>query len=106
MKRITVPKEVNSLSLLDAVSLYQNNFDWVIHPLKGPTGGGKQPIIKDWRSLDSAFLTSQLKTDYFGNSAPYNIGCVARPPQIITDLSNAQCVSIPLILLIRFYVID
>jgi len=88
MKRITIPKDVNSLSLLDAISLYQNNFNWVIHPLKGPTGGGKQPIIKDWRSLDSAFLTPQLKTDYFGNSAPCNIGCVAKPQQIIIDLDS------------------
>ena len=88
MKRITVPKEVNSLSLLDAVSLYQNNFDWVIHPLKGPSGGGKQPIEKGWRKFDTTFLTPEKKNDYFGGSKPYNIGCVARPPQIIIDLDS------------------
>ena len=88
MKRITVPKEVNSLSLLDAVSLYQNNFDWVIHPLKGSSGGGKQPIEKGWRKFDTTFLTPEKKNDYFGGSKPYNIGCVARSPQIIIDLDS------------------
>ena len=88
MKRITIPKDVNKLPLLDAVSLYQNNYDWIIHPLKGSSGGGKQPLIKDWRNLDNAFLTPQLKSDYFGNSAPCNIGCVAKPQQIIIDLDS------------------
>ena len=39
MKRITIPKEISGMPILDAVSLYHDDFDWVIHPLKGPSGG-------------------------------------------------------------------
>jgi hypothetical protein len=44
MKQITIPSDIGSKPYLDAVSLYHDEFDWVIHPLKTAACGGKQPI--------------------------------------------------------------
>ncbi len=88
MRRTSIPKEVGGMPILNAVSLYHDDFGWVIHPLKGPAGGGKQPITTDWRKLDTTFLTPEKKTDYFDGSEAYNIGCVVRSPQIVIDLDS------------------
>ena len=78
MRRISIPKEVGGMPILNAVSLYHDDFGWVIHPLKGPSGGGKKPITTDWRKLDTTFLTPEKKTDYFDGSEAYNIGTRVR----------------------------
>ena len=70
MKQITIPADIGSKPYLDAVSHYHDDFGWVIHPLKGPSGGGKQPIIKGWRRLSTDFLTPEKKIDYFSRSNP------------------------------------
>ena len=42
MKQITIPQDIGSMPFLDTVSLYQNEFGWVIHPLRGAREGGKE----------------------------------------------------------------
>ena len=53
-----------------------------------PTRGGKKPLTRGWKKLDSSFLTKDLEKEYFGCEQPYNIGCVIRPPHVVVDLDS------------------
>ena len=88
MKRKIVPTEVNSLSPLDAVSLYQNNFDWVIHPLKGPAGGGKQKRMRTARDTSSTPITQASSTGLSRNPGAFGFTQPIITPTILSDPSD------------------
>ena len=90
MKQITIPQDIGSMPFLDTVSLYQNEFGWVIHPLRSAREGGKSPLIRNWKKLDRRFLTPEKATNYFSGPYPSNIGCVPRRPQIVIDLDSKK----------------
>jgi hypothetical protein len=54
MKQIIIPADIGSMPYLDTVSLYHDDFGWVIHPMKTATCGGKQPT--DGMALGTAGL--------------------------------------------------
>ena len=90
MRQITIPQDIGSMPFLDTVSLYQNEFGWVIHPLRSAREGGKSPLIRNWKKLDRRFLTPEKATNYFSGPYPSNIGCVPRRPQIVIDLDSKK----------------
>ena len=57
MNRWSISNNISGKTISEVVELYHADFGWVIHPVERSSKGGKKPLTRGWKKLESGFLT-------------------------------------------------
>ncbi len=86
-----IPEDINSFGIQKTASLYRS-LGFAPHPVRPPSQGkgGKNPILKGWRTHKPSDVDEAFLEKHFGAESKANIGCVVAGSHIVVDLDSKK----------------